>query len=117
MIKNIKKFILRDQFLHNRINLFLLALVIILNILVWLLWIIKIESLGYVTYLPTEIPIKVVRTSTLPIIGSFFSIINFILAYISTKKEVLISFYLLSASILVEILILVLIRHYIIIAG
>jgi len=117
MIKKIRLFIFNNHFLHNQVNLFLLIFVIILNILVWLLWIFKIQPLGYAVYLATEFPFNGIRYYTLPILGTLFGIINTVLAYHGSRKQVLISFYLLSAAILIEILILVLIRHYLLIAG
>ena len=117
MWQRAREFIGQNHFLHNQINFFLVILLIILNLAVWLLWIFKIQPLGYSIYLATELPFDFLRYYTLPILGTFFSLINGWLAYYGSRKEVLISFYLLSAGILIEILILALIRHYLLIVG
>jgi hypothetical protein len=117
MWQRVREFIGQNHFLHNQINFFLVILLIILNLLVWLLWIFKIQPLGYPIYLATELPFNSLRCYTLPILGSIFSLINGWLAYHSSRKEVLIGFYLLSAGVLIEILILALIRHYLLTIG
>jgi len=117
MWQKIREFIGQNYFLHNQVNFFLVILLIFLNILVWLLWVFKIQSLGYSVYLATELPFGPIRYYTLPILGTLFGIINSWLAYIASRKEVLLGFYLLSAGVLIEILILVLIRHYLMIVS
>jgi hypothetical protein len=103
------------DFFNNQVNRWLFVFLMALNIIVWALWVDVVIPLGSQSiYLPTSIPVDSIRLYSLPILGSFFSLVNLFLACISSKKEVLISFYLLVTSILIEILILVLIRRYLI---
>ncbi len=117
MWQKIREFVANNHFLHNQVNFFLVVLLLLLNIAVWLLWALKIQPLGYSVYLATELPFGPIRYYTLPILGTLFGIINTWLACYASKKEVLLGFYLLSAGVLIEILILVLIRHYLMVVS
>ena len=92
----------------------MLLLDIGLNILVWYLWQTKIvEEMRYV-YSPIVLGnVSEVYTQYLiPGLGSFFNLINVLLALFTLRRVRLAAYFLIGGSILIEILILILIRFY-----
>lgn len=92
--------------------MFLIA--IFLNLLVWYLWQEKIILEFRYVYSP--IILENIRESQaqylIPALGSFFSLINLLLALFTIKRVRLAAYFLVGGSILIEILILILIRFY-----
>lgn len=118
--KNIGQNILRfvKNFFLNPKNYFWLmfVLTIALNLLVWYLWQQKIILEFRYVYSPiiieniSEDKIQYI----IPALGSFFSLINLLLAVITLQKVRLAAYFLVGASILIEFLILILLRFYLI---
>ena len=118
--KNIGKTILRliKNFFRNPKYYFWLMFVfaIFLNLLVWYLWQQKIILEFRYVYSPiiieniSEDKIQYI----IPALGSFFCLINLLLAVMTLKKVRLAAYFLVGASILIEFLILILLRFYMI---
>ncbi len=106
---------LRNLYLNSKNYFWIMILItIILNFLVWYLWYQKIILEFRYVYSPiileniSEDQIQYV----LPALGSFFSLINLLLAFLTIKKVRLAAYFLVGGSILIQILILILIRFY-----
>ncbi|MFH1749454.1 MAG: hypothetical protein ABH837_00940 [bacterium] len=118
--KNTGQNILRfaKSFFQNSKNYFWLMFVfaITLNLLVWYLWQQKIILEFRYVYSPiiieniSEDKIQYI----VPALGSFFSLINLLLAVMTLKKVRLAAYFLVGASILIELSILILLRFYLI---
>ncbi len=107
-----------NNFFKNTKNYFWLMFIIaiILNLLVWYLWQQKIILEFRYVYSPIiieKIPEDKIQY-IIPILGSFFSMINLLLAIMTLKKVRLAAYFLVGASILIEFLILILLRFYLI---
>ncbi|MFC1656728.1 hypothetical protein ACFL14_02070 [Patescibacteria group bacterium] len=106
------------QFFQNSRNYFwiMFVLAIVLNLFVWYLWQQKI--ILEFRYVFSPITIENISEDKIqyivPALGSFFSLINLLLAIMTLKKVRLAAYFLVGASILIEFLILILLRFYLI---
>lgn len=108
-VKSIEFFRTRKNYLW-----LLMVLLIALNYVVWYFWYYQIVSGYRFIYSPVVLNYgDFVNNYIIPLLGSFFSLVNLLLAILSLKKSRLASYFLIGAAIICEILILVLIRFYI----
>jgi len=103
------------SFWRNRIVAVTFGGSILFNFIIWYLWYFKIRVSGY----PISSPISLLRISEklnfyfLPIVGLLVIILNTILAAYSYRKESLASYFLLGASLFIQILILIFLLFFI----
>ena len=91
----------------------LVAILLFLNLLNWYLWDNVIVKNFRIPYSPVVLNYgDFVNLHFIPILGVFFSIVNLLLAIFSLKKSRLAFYFLISAAIICEILILILVRFY-----
>ena len=100
-------------FWKNRAVEILLALAIVSQIVIWVFWIWKMRLIGQIySPLVTNQTLGNFSTYSLPTFGIIILILNTFLAQYSFSREKIASFFLISTSFFVQILILILIRFY-----
>ena len=100
-------------FWKNRAVEILLILALATQILIWVFWIWKMRLIGQIySPLVTNQTLGNFSTYSLPVFGVIILILNTILAQYSFSREKIASFFLISTSFFVQILILILIRFY-----
>ena len=91
----------------------LVVILLLLNLLNWYLWDNVIVKNFRIPYSPVVLNFgDFVNLHFIPILGVFFSVVNLLLAIFSLKKSRLAFYFLISAAIICEILILILVRFY-----
>jgi hypothetical protein len=112
MIQFLNSLFKTNQYFQNRSCLFLFFSAVLLNIVIWILLYLKIKPSSYpvplhfTIYFGIDVIDNWYNIFVIPLLGLLFCIINFFLAALVFKKERILSYFLNSISLFIQILLI-----------